>query len=73
MQSIDDIYAKYEQASLKRHSKAGKQLSVNNASIRNTVKQLLKKRDKVLVSALVDYLVDNVPPPYFAAFRRIHL
>ena len=58
-QDINDIYEKYEKASLTRHSKAGKQLSINNAGIRSTVKQLLKKHDSVLVSAIVDYLMDH--------------
>ncbi len=59
MASLEDIYEKYEKASLAKHSKAGRQLSINNAGIRKTVKTLLQKRQKVLVSAIVDYLVDH--------------
>ena len=59
MTKLIDIYEKYEKQSLKRHGKAGKQLSINNAGIRKIVKDLLKHKDSVLVSALVDYLMDN--------------
>jgi len=59
MTKLEDIYNKLEQQSLQRHKTAGKQLTVSNNEIRNSVKKLLKNRDKVLLSAIVKFYVDN--------------
>jgi len=59
MTKLEDIYNKLEQQSLQRRQKAGKQLKVSNNEIRNSVKKLLKNRDKVLLSAIVKFYVDN--------------
>ena len=49
MTKLEDIYNKLEQQSLQRHKTAGKQLTVSNNEIRNSVRNLLKNRDKVLL------------------------
>ncbi|RLG17756.1 hypothetical protein DRN75_03285 [Nanoarchaeota archaeon] len=59
MTKLEDIYNKLEKQSLQRHKTAGKQLTVSNNEIRNSVKKLLKNRDKVLLSAIVKFYVDN--------------
>ena len=59
MTKLEDIYNKLEQQRLQRHKTAGKQLTVSNNEIRNSVKKLLKNRDKVLLSAIVKFYVDN--------------
>jgi len=59
MTTLEQIYDKLEKQSIQRRQKAGKQLTVSNSEIRNSVKKLLKNRDRVLLSAIVKYYVDN--------------
>jgi len=59
MTKLEDIYNKLEEQSLQRHKTAGKQLTVSNSQIRTSIQKLLKNRDRVLLSAIVKFYVDN--------------
>ena len=59
MSKLEDVYEKYEKESIQRRQKAGKQLTVSNSNIRTSIQKLLKKRDRVLLSAVVKYYVDT--------------
>jgi len=55
---IDALYDSYEQASLKRQ-RTQTVLKASSMSIRQTVRQLLQKKDRVLLAAITKYYVDN--------------
>jgi len=59
MSKLEDVYEKYEKESIQRRQKAGRQLTVSNNEIRKSIQKLLQKRDRVLLSAVVKFYVDN--------------
>ena len=59
MVKLEDVYEKYEKESINRRKTVGKQLTVKNSEIRNSIQKLLKNRDRILLSAIVKYYIDN--------------